>query len=185
MHPQQQSPLLQLPTELQLVIFEYAVQDPEPLLLNCACDSSYNRDYERWGEDQAAWNAGELRAPEQPSLTRTCVLIREIALPMFYKLNVFRAHYCYQADRDGAVKWLEQIGAANRSMMRDICFIDMNESFDESVPRDLMQLKRSKLVKEMKGKIETIEAEDCCCHRLTFGPAVEDDFEGVAELFAS
>lgn len=184
MHSQAQSPLLQLPAELQLAIFEFAVREPEPLLLNCACDSSYYGDYERYEEDQDLWEEGKLGPPKQPALTQTCKLIRDITLPMFYKLNIFRAHYCYAADQAGAIEWLDCIGAKNRLVMRDICFIDMNPHFDVSCPKDLKKLRRSKLVKELNGKLETLEDERCCFHRVTFRPVVEDQFDGMEELFA-
>lgn len=185
MHSQHQSPLLQLPAELQLTIFEYAVQEPEPLLINCACDSSYHGDYDQWQEDSNAWKAGILRPPHQPALTRTCSLIRHIALPMFYKQNTFRAHYCYQADQDGAIEWLDRIGSKNRSLIRDLAFWDLNPGFDMSVPGDVLQLKRSKLCKELNGRVDTDEnVRNCCFHRVSFR-AREDEFVGLEDLFAS
>lgn len=184
MHAQLQSPLLQLPVEVQLVIFELAVQEPEPLLLNCGCDSSYHGDYDKWAEDSQAWQAGTLRAPQQPSLTKTCSLLRQITLPLFYKLNTFRGHYCYRADPDAAIKWLADIGPENRRSIRDLAFWDFNQAFDEYEPMHLLQLKRSKLCKEMEGVLETDpEVEDCCFHRVTFRPS-QDEFHGVEDLFA-
>lgn len=183
MNQQTQSPLLRLPAELQLTIFEYAVQEEEPLLLNCGCDSSYYGDRKQWEADKTAWAEGQLRPPKEPALTRTCALIRDITLPMWYKMSVFRAHYCYAADKVSAIAWLDRLGPAKRSMLRDVAFWDLNPGFDYSVPRDLMQLKRSKLCREMGGVVETEEMEDRCFHRVTFRQGVEDEFEGLEGLF--
>lgn len=185
MHAQLQSPLLQLPAELQLAIFEYAVQEAEPLLVNCGCDSNYEDNKDKWIEDKAAWEEGQYRPPEQPSLTRTCALIRAITLPMFYRMNGFRAHYCFQADKQVAIKWLDRVGPENRRMMRDFCFQDLNPQFDEWLGRDLLQLKRGDVIKKMGGRLETLKVEGRCCHRVTFPAAMEDDLDGVEELFAA
>ena len=152
MAAQEQSPLMQLPVELQLAIFEYAVVEPEPLLLNCGCDSSYSRlrgrrdQWEQWGEDKDAWEKGEKHAPLQPGLTRTCKAIRAIALPMFYEQNSFRGHYCQNADLDVAIRWLDRIGRDNRRSLRDCCFWDFNSSYDRSCPNYLSDLKKSDVV---------------------------------------
>ena len=186
MHEQEQSRLLELPAELQLAIFEYVVQEPEPLLINCGCDSSYGGDYELLEKAEAAWEAGVLHPPVQPTLTRTCRGIRETALPMFYQLNAFRAHYCSRPDMSLVMRWLERMGAASRHTIRDFAFWDFNPDFDEESPHSLKKLRRTKLFREMGGVMQTMEREDCCFHRVTFGRpgAEEDEFEGVPALFA-
>lgn len=68
--------------------------------------------------------------------------------------------------------------------MRDLCFLDLNSTFDKYVPKDLMRLKRSKMTKDMHGTIETLDVAGQCCHRVTFHPAREDELDGVQELFA-
>ena len=181
MHTQQQSRLLQLPAELQLAIFEYAIYEDDALLINCGCDSSYPS-IEEWHEDQALWDKGIKRAPLQPSLTRTCATIRSVTLPMFYA-NAFRAHYCYAADINIALKWLECIGPANRRLLRDFCFWDMNPKFDIWEPNDLKRARRSNVVRGMGGRLETLERNGYCCHQVTYGDADHDHYELVPSLF--
>lgn len=182
MHLQQQSRLLQLPTELQLAIFEFAVIEDEPLLVNCGCDSSYSS-IDDWNEDQGRWDSGEKHPPAQPGLTRTCRAVRVIALPMFYKQNSFRAHYCYEADFAMAVSWLKDIGQANRELMADFAMLDMNWMFDLRVPSDIKKVRRSEIVREMGGRMETMEKRDCCFHRVMFGLDDDEYYELVPMLF--
>ena len=183
MHLQQQSRLLQLPTELQLVIFEYAVVETAPLLINCGCDSSYFGDDERWQQDLELWESGEKHPPTQPALTRTCRLIRNIALPMYYQQNSFRAHYCFPSDFDGCIKWVEQIGSANRRLLRYFCLWDKNSSYDQWTPEALAKVKRSAMFQDLGGSMETLEVIGCCCHRITFGDEGDDYYEFVRYVF--
>lgn len=183
MHPQHQCRLLQLPAELQLIIFEYAVIEENPLLVNCGCDSSYFRDIEKWHQDQNLWSQGEIRSPSQPALTRTCSMIRNISLPMFYQQNSFRAHYCYETNFDMAVHWLRMIGQENRRLLKDFCFWDWNPTYDRQMPRDMWKVKRSEIFRGMGGSMETLGSQQCCCHRVTFGEEDEDYYELVPSLF--
>lgn len=183
MHHQQQSPLLQLPAELQLTIFEYAVLEPEPLLLNCGCDSSYSGDHDQWREDRQLWETGERLPPLQPGLTKTCSLIRSLTIPIFYQQNVFRAHYCHRSDFETAVKWLNLIGKDNRLLLRDLCLWDWNTSFDWQMPSSLRLVNRSEIFRGMGGSMESLGRETHCCHRITFGDEDEDYVGLVPWLF--
>ena len=182
---QQQSRLLQLPVELQLTIFEYAVIENEPLLLNCGCDSSYDGDFDALDEDRALWTTGEKHSPLQPALTLTCKIIRAVTLPMFYLQNAFRAHYCYETDFDMVIKWLRLIGPANRRLLRDFCLWDMNPRFDQWRPDNLRKASRSEAFRGMGGSMETLKRDDCCCHRVTFGDEDHDYYGLVPQLFES
>ena len=180
---QQQSRLLQLPTELQLTIFEYAVVEDHPLLLNCGCDSSYKGDEEAWCEAVELWKKGEKLPPFQPGITSTCSIVRRMVLPIFYQRNVFRAHYCYRTDFDMAVKWLKMIGKENRLLLRDFCFWDLNPDYDWQVRRDLWEVKRSDVFRTLGGSMETLKVEGCCCHHVTFGEEGDDYVHIVSHLF--
>jgi hypothetical protein len=184
MHSQGQSPLLQLPVELQLAIFEYAVIEDEPLYLNCGCDSSYPS-IDAWNEDQALWEDGRKHPPVQPGLTRTCQFVRTLSLPIYYKQNAFRAHYCYEADLPMAIKWLKDIGQANRESMSDLAMLDMNPSFDFRVPKDIKKVGRSDIVREMGGRMQTVDRtpRDCCMHRIVFGLDDDEYYESIVTLF--
>ena len=182
MDNQQQSRLLQLPVELQLAIFEYSVIEDTPLLLNCGCDSSY-RSVEAWEEDQALWERGEKHPPAQPGLTQTCHVIRATTLPMFYRQNMFRAHYCFETNLDKSIDWLGAIGPANRQNLRDFALWDWNPIFDVFTPRDLKRAKRSDIVRKYGGRMESLHRDDHCFHKVVFGERVEDPLELLPLLF--
>lgn len=183
MHCQEQSRLLQLPVELQLAIFEYVVIEDEPLLLNCGCDSSYRGDVDAWNEDQALWDKGEKHPPFQPGLTATCTTVRAITLPMFYGRNAFRAHYCWEADFDMAVKWLKLISPVNRRLLRDLCLWDKNPFFDEWRPDNLKKATRSEVFRGLGGEMETLQGKGYCCHHVTFGKEYDDHYDLLPGLF--
>ncbi|KAK5115444.1 hypothetical protein LTR85_009904 [Meristemomyces frigidus] len=180
--PEQQSRLLNLPAELQLAIYELAVIEDEPLLLNCGCDSSYSGRRDVWREDKQAWKSGEKRPPCQPALTRTCRDIRADALPMFYKYNTFRAHYCYAATFRTALRWLRMIGHSNRQMLRRVVLVDANRRHDVYMPRDLATAKD--LLGRIGGEVHTDEVDDYCWHRVSFPDSVVDaGYDGLEKLF--
>lgn len=179
-----ESRLLRLPTELQLAIFEYAVIEDEPLLLNCGCDSSYST-MQEWHDDEMLWEDGEKHAPEQPGITRTCKSLRAMTLPIFYQKNRFRAHYCYEANLGMAIMWLERIGHANRLMLRDFCLWDKNPLFDGWIPKDIMRAGRSDIVRKFHGRLEgcQVRAHDYCCHPVVFEDGEKEYYDSVACLF--
>ena len=183
MHSQQQSRLLRLPVELQLAIFEYAIIESEPLLLNCGCDSSYGGNYQEWHADEERWTSREKHPPQQPGLTGTCAAVRSVTLPMFYQQNAFRAHYCFEADLDMAVAWLKRIGPTNRRLLRNFCCWDKNRHYDNQMPKDLKRVRRSDLVRDMGGSLETLKVDEYCCHRVIFGDGDNDHYEMVQHLF--
>jgi hypothetical protein len=87
----QRCPLLELPLELQLSIYDLAVIETEPLLINVPCDSG------RSGllrEEEDAWKSGLKKPPAQPALSRTCRDVRREVLPIFYGSSIFRGCYC-------------------------------------------------------------------------------------------
>lgn len=180
----QPSRLLSLPPELQLLIWEFSVIEPEPLHLNCPCDSSFGGWTEEYYEDQARWEAGEKEPPWQPSLTRVCRSIRADALPMFYKHNHFQAGYCYETDTDMVVDWLKVIGEENRRLMKGFYFYDANCRHDANCPKDLKRVQRSQVVREMGGVLESEYDGDSCKHSVRFMAKGEDeDLDGLEGLF--
>jgi hypothetical protein len=130
----EQSLLLNLPTELQLLIFEFTVIDDKPLLLNCACDSSYPGRHGEWELEMNAWKAGDRTPPHQPAITQTCRHVRHIALPIFYKQNSFVARYCTATQRDLPFNWLGAIGKHNRLLLREVYLKDDNPTYDSFCP---------------------------------------------------
>ncbi|KAF2167883.1 hypothetical protein M409DRAFT_22031 [Zasmidium cellare ATCC 36951] len=184
--PNQPSRLLSLPPELQLLIWESTVISPEPLHLNCPCDSSYGGWTDEYYTDQASWEAGEKEPPWQPSLTRVCRSIRADALPIFYKYNRFQAGYCYETDTEIVVDWLKVIGEENRKLMRGFYFWDANCRHDANCPKDLKRVQRSEVVRGMCGVLESEYGEEYCKHAVRFGVKGEDEeLEGLEGLFES
>jgi hypothetical protein len=121
--------LLELPVEIQLVIYEYAVTEDEPLLVNMPCDSSYRGRYNLESDDKHAWSLGEKHPPLQPSLTKTCRFIRTEALPFFYGCNIFRMSYCDSSEKVKiAIRWLTMIGEHNRAWLQQFYLYDRNEN---------------------------------------------------------
>ncbi|KAF2268816.1 hypothetical protein CC78DRAFT_540644 [Lojkania enalia] len=163
--------LFNLPMELQLAIYEMVVIENKVLLLNCPCNSSFRN---RWKErviEEEMWEDGTIRPPEQPALTRTCRLIRLASLPIFYKQNIFRAHYCQSTvtDLNFLIRWLRTIGKENRELLRQMYFYDRNESQDLQSSKMLEKLKNCEIFSEMGGTMETLSSQYCCAHLIKFG----------------
>lgn len=161
--------ILELPIELQLAIYELAVIEHHPLLLNFPCNSSYRSRYDLMNTDRADWKAGTKYPPMQPALTQTCHSIRDATLPIFYGSNVFRACYCSKEMLAKPSDWLYMIGQRNREMLRHFYFYDRNESQDRRAPRALERLESCKIFAEMNGKMASLSGENCCAHLVTFG----------------
>lgn len=164
--------LLELPLELQLVIYELVVVKPGPLLLNWPCNSSYQGKcrYKLEREEQEAWKAGEKCPPLQPALSRTCRFIRAETLPIFYGENLFRACYCHpDAMLSYPTGWLRIIGRRNRETLRHLYFYDRNQGQDRRSKGPLEKLKTCEIFTAMEGKMETLSGDNCCAHLVTFG----------------
>lgn len=165
--------LLELPVELQLAIYELVVVQTGPLLLNCACNSSYRNCRSQMLKDEQAWDTGKRHPPLQPALTQTCRKIRELALPLFYSENVFRASYCDPYGRPPmlppVIRWLRLIGKENRETLRHLYFYDRNRSQDRNKPQRLHALHMSEIFTEMNGKSEALWNNSCCAHLVSFG----------------
>lgn len=162
--------LFTIPVELQLSICELVVLEDQPLLLNCPCNSSYRKRDDVLKQDEKAWDSGAAHPPMQPAVAQTCQGLRELALPIFYKENVFRACYCTRFRTiEGPVKWLRMIGPGNRNLLRHLYFYDRNPRYDIWRAKDLQKLRESDVFSEMDGKIENLSSKDCCAHLVTFG----------------
>ena len=163
----QPSLLLNLPVELQLDIYELAVVEDEPLLLNCACNSSYRGRWNQLEIDEKAWESRLRHAPRQPALTQTCNFIRNLALPIFYNENLFRAHYCRSANFDNAMKWLTTIGPRNRAELLQMYLYDRNDGQDRYDEQAILKAKE-KLSAIFGASAEPVEAKQCTYHHAVF-----------------
>ena len=174
--------LLELPLELQLLIYRLAVTAQDVLVLNVPCNSSYRGRHKQMRVDEKAWEQRKVRPPPQPAITKTCRSIRTETLPLFYSLNVFRARYC---DLFGTkplpdvVQWLQQIGLENRETLKQLYFYDRNETQDANYPEQLLKLKTSVIFTEMNGTSECVSDANGCAHRVTFGDAAKQAGQGA------
>ncbi|KAK3113339.1 hypothetical protein LTR53_009461 [Teratosphaeriaceae sp. CCFEE 6253] len=174
--------LLGLPIELQLQIYELAVTEPDTLILNRACNSSYRGRSDQMKEDAKAWAAGSLHGPRQPTLTKTSRLLRNLTLPMFYRENTFQAHYCHGASFDTAVEWLTAIGPRNRGVVKKLFLYDRNESQDYYSRGDITRAKQ-KLGLTFDATVEPIMAKSCSYHHVAFpepGSSADGDAKSAA-----
>ena len=174
--------LLALPAELQLIIYEMAVVQEDPLPINCGCDSAYGGHCEEYYEARRQWEDGTLHSPWQPSLTRTCRAIRADALPMFYQLNVFRAYYCQPSDFDMVMDWLKIIGRTNRRFLRDFCLHDDNTAYDKQVPGQIRIGSLALWNTFCGANVEKIDVGRGLEHRVGFENEI-DWYEGLDRLF--
>ena len=175
--------LLDLPPELQLIIYEMVVTQHEIFLLNQPCNSSYRKPQkkgqryfehydEKLKEDEEAWKSGARQPPKQPAITKVSRAIRADTLPLFYGVNIFRARYCDLFDPKplpDVVKWLRTIGPENRRSLRNFYFYDRSDVQDGDYPEQLERLKTSEIFTEMEGSIEDLSDGDQCAHLLKFG----------------
>ncbi|KAK3673099.1 hypothetical protein LTR78_006939 [Recurvomyces mirabilis] len=167
MHSASVSPLLALPIELQLTIYELAVASPEPLLLNCACNSSYRNNFKELKKDTEAWKNGTKHAPHEPGLMKTNRQIRNLTLPIFYGQNTFRMHYCSGTDDLPALEWLANIGETKRRMLLLFFLYDRNVGYDGMSPRHILQI-NLKLRAKYDVTIEPVMARLCVCWHVSF-----------------
>lgn len=175
--------LSRLPDELLLIIWEYSVISPEPLDLNCPCDSSFGGWTEAYYNEREAWDLRQRCPPWQPALTRVCRSIRADALPMFYKHNAFRAGYCYECDTEIVTDWLKVIGQQNREMLREFYFVDANPSHDRYSPKCLKRVLRGDVVRSLGGSLQSTYTSEACRHDVSFVRRDGEEMEGVQRLF--
>jgi hypothetical protein len=183
--------LLDLPPELQLIIYEMVVTQDEIFLLNQPCNSSYRKPKEKGQfhfthydeklkEDEEAWKSGAKQPPKQPAITKVSRAIRSDTLPIFYGVNIFRARYCDLFDPKplpDVVKWLGTIGPENRRSLRNFYFYDRSCDQDQDYPDQLERLKESEIFTEMEGSVEDLSDGDQCAHLLKFGVNLRRDKE--------
>lgn len=95
--------LFDLPPELWIKICEFAVLPPTPLDITRAKQSKHQRELVK-----------------QPAITRVCKLLRQEALPLFYRNNKFEV---FHWGRVACVRyWLKAIGSTNLKSMGQLEF---------------------------------------------------------------
>lgn len=178
--------LLDLPPELQLIIYEMVVQQDDIFLINQPCNSSYRKPKgrghynDKLKEDEKAWKDGTKKPPTQPEITKVCRFIRSETLPLFYGVNIFRARYCDLFDPKplpSLIPWLKAMGPENRRSLRNFYFYDRNSRQDKDFPDQLERLKASEIFTEMEGVLEDLSDKDQCAHLLKFGVNARRDKE--------
>ncbi|KAK5688213.1 hypothetical protein LTS10_000191 [Elasticomyces elasticus] len=134
--------LLELPEELQLVIYELVVISDHTIILDDLDCCGFGDD-ERPSNDENQW----LREGMQPEISKTCRSIRSIALPVYYKRNVFEFCYCslgYESLLRRTKHWLDDIGASNRALLATLRYhewdIEPSANRTRSVPKALQSL---------------------------------------------
>ncbi|KAK4907355.1 galactokinase [Elasticomyces elasticus] len=102
--------LLDLPPELQLRIYEFAVCNDEPI------DITVGRQTKQPYMSPRA----------QPALARTCRSICVDALKFYYAGNMFEANYCQRERQPSAIaiQWLHSIGASSRGLISSLQLYD-------------------------------------------------------------
>ncbi|GAB1741003.1 hypothetical protein NU219Hw_g6257t1 [Hortaea werneckii] len=136
----QRSRLLDLPSELQLQIFELAVVREKPIRVNFPCAWSFSRrglglcSADEQGSDdmvesayhatRQAWDAGGKTLCRQPALSKLCRAVRHDVLKLFYGKNVFEMAYCDAYKFEAIGRWAKSIGAANRRLLKNVVATD-------------------------------------------------------------
>ena len=154
--------LLDLPTELQLAIFEFAVVSIEPICIT-----------ECW-----AWPPDWRPRACQPALTRTSKSIRHVTLNMFYRRNIFEVDtlaltkICPDHTTWLVAPWLTAIGWQNRNNLRGVWLDRDLEPYVWESGRDTPQewLKKDKFLSSLGAEIVHVR-EDPKRWQLVFNMA--------------
>lgn len=111
--------LFDLPDELVLLVLEMAVVQStkaDPIKVDRAVKSKKSPT----GATSSGINYRKGAEPLiQPAITRVCRAIRQEALPMFYKLNIFYTHNNRHSLRT-MMRWFDGIGQANVANIRQL-----------------------------------------------------------------
>ncbi|KAK4547658.1 hypothetical protein LTR36_000615 [Oleoguttula mirabilis] len=130
--------LLELPPELQLIIFELLVVHTEPIRISFPCWGEYEKVGRSYRQDRALeaaakrrWDGGDDQLSLQPALSRVCKYIRATTLPIYYQLNTFESTYCETKKETRFFDWLAAIGPRNRLLLREVYIWDPCWYYDE------------------------------------------------------
>ncbi|KAK4890810.1 hypothetical protein LTR27_010511 [Elasticomyces elasticus] len=176
--------LLELPPELQLLIYELVVIYEKPIKLNymdCVrylgskeADSPYSEDWRAWETARVV----DRHNKAQPTLAATCRRIRSIILPVYYKRNIFEACCCYgmigwdYSMPEAMLRtleemrvWLENIGSSNRALLTGFSIhLNIESYYCRKSDSDTMRAL-------VNGMDAVVVSEDCCesggWHRLS------------------
>lgn len=124
--------LLDIPTELRLRIYNFAIVKDVPIQVNVPCKYYFRQPHflpaddseNRKAKAMEIWDTEGRSRLQQPSLTRTCRLIRSETLEIFYGSNVFEAHFCDPDRREKICTWFEMIGPANCALLSRFYLVD-------------------------------------------------------------
>ena len=118
------SGFLSLPPELRNRVYEYALVSDTAIEFRVSRFRSRTLDTDalRMKRDQTTRKLKERlsRELEQPPLTRTCRVIRDEALPVFYGNNTFLIGDWWIHCRKWMLAWLQRLGPQKRSMLRHL-----------------------------------------------------------------
>lgn len=103
--------LLDLPSELQLVILDFSVAHAKPVelfrWLHRCCSSDY-------GGGDAYWSAAK-----PPALAHICRALKHDVLAAYYNQNTFRLSLCNSATMDGRMRqWFQRLPVEYRGLIR-------------------------------------------------------------------
>ncbi|KAK5125817.1 hypothetical protein LTR85_012093 [Meristemomyces frigidus] len=166
--------LLDLPPELRLRIYEYAVTSDGPVQITFNNYKPQN-EYGIMGPEAAALNEWQQPAAiaerTQAALSRTCREIHVDALKLYYAHNDFEAGYCHVAHREfpTLVKWLDSFGVQHRERLRSLRISDVHTAYggrdgcmEDPVSASLLRL----------GAVVEAVDQRLAVHMVTFPKAV-------------
>lgn len=115
-----ESPLSRLPPELRNTIYEYALSNAEPIVINQL----------------------ECRLWRPPALLRCCSKLQNEASGLYYGSNIFRVDWrfeCGKHDSDETLaEWLEVLSSSPRALVRKV-YLDDDEYMVQNQVRERLQ----------------------------------------------
>ena len=158
---------MELPAELQLQIYEFAVIEDDTV--NFHCPRRTIRTIPHRKPPPAPGHIGHVAChhpdhlPEkQPTLALTCRYLRETVLPIYYATNRFEM-FCGGAYRVSRLDcWMSSVPEAYRPMLRN-AFIRVDEPDIEGFgERDWVLVLAEDILRDPGGSLAGVEGDDCC-----------------------
>lgn len=120
MAPQQVS-LVHLPTEIQLIIYQYVLCLPESMVITCACFGARNRRLHDCGEPKVRTRVLSTTPSVTTSLTQVCHSIYLLAMECLYKKKIF----IFDTSCLDALHFLKCLNPDARNMIKNIYLTNM------------------------------------------------------------